>query len=387
MQLLPLSKTKYETFKMCPYKADLIYNVGLKDRQSDAAETGVLAHQYIQDYLSGRISDTEIPSPFRAWVDFAVSSTIDYGELVGLELHIHANSEGECQPEASEFHGILDAVFQLDEKSIHVVDWKSGGYVKDNEFERHLYAGVLARAKFNVPRISFSLVYVGAPKRVITSQYLFNPDGSLQIIDPYGNVAFRKSKDAMLRWIQAKLKHIAKTPPTPRVGRHCTNQFGQPCVFLGKECQASYNLPFLHQSVSTDELRNAVRNVLNGEATRADYSYAMEAAMVMRDAASEIEARVKEFTMKNGPISAGGVLYGPKSYTRYDLDERAFLEALAQMCPSTDDLAEILTTSMTRLKQSMLFEALEEADKQELLKAFKPVIRTTWGKIKGGNYE
>jgi hypothetical protein len=58
--LQPLSKSTYQTFESCPWKAHCHKNLGIKSESGPAAEMGIKVHELIAKILTGEIKYDDI---------------------------------------------------------------------------------------------------------------------------------------------------------------------------------------------------------------------------------------------------------------------------------------------------------------------------------------
>jgi len=367
MILQPLSKSKYEVFLKCPWKAHALKNLGLEDSWGQPAADGIETHDLLEGVLSERISEPmalemassdEVRSLFAKGV--MLSPVVDK-ERALFENRVSIDKKGNITTDAKKSiaHGILDIVEPIPSKEIVVVsDWKTGKYQKDNIFERHLYGGMLAHAMFpEYSTVHFNLIFVRSGD-VLHSEYKFSKkDKELLITSPSGKTEFLcDNKSPLLAWLEAIIRKIRTTPARPNPGQHCVKWYGTPCVFHGAECPLSQRLPATTHEILPDykeykEAFFAMRDhsdIINSADTAARAYFA---ATQLENAAKVVKQNAAQWTDRNGPFQIGDTMYGWHESDVNTVDTGFVIQTMLDSGMSVEEIGRVASISKTSIER------------------------------------
>lgn len=394
MKLQPLSKSKYGDFLKCPWKAHALKNLGFEDKWGGAADMGIEMHDIVARILAGEITEEQgfglASSPEVRWlVKRALELSLVQSDNVQLEHRVKIDKKGKITDLESKAmaHGILD-IIEPDEGSgiLRVDDWKSGKWEKDNEFERHLYAGVLAHALFpDYPKIRFNLIFVRSGN-ILTSDYAYAKKGDVTITAPDGSITVMSDpKGGMLAWIQAIVRRIEHTPAKPNPGAHCTNWYGSPCVFHGFECPLSSKLPATTHAALPDYegykkgflmLKDHPDTITDPELVSDGYFAATQLEAAIR----AVKHNAEEWSRINGSFKIGDSVFGWHDKPSYQVDEAFVLKTLIDAGVPYEDIARCVNVSKTSISKLSKKNYAEIRDALEAL-AITKVNKSRFGAI------
>lgn len=377
MILKPLSKSTLAVFRVCPFKAHAFKNLGFERPSGFLAQTGKLIHDFrdrierqaltLEEAVS-QIKDPEIAALLEKTVLNDPFHGSEFQKLT--EAHVKIDAEGnwvETDDQAAAY-GYLDKVVFLPDELV-VDDLKTGTLEYDDVFERHLYAGLLARAaQPGYDRIRFVRYFCRSGNR---HEYLYewkklkNGSTALYVTGPTGKRSRIRGKhhNPLVIYLQKILREIERTSPDPRPGSHCKNWFGAPCVFRGNVCPLTSNLPRI---VSVPGEANPAEPLVKYaflaflKNTSPDNIIGMSPELASRafDAVQQLEAGIKEVEKKlkmwaenNGHISLHGESYGWDFRQELQIDKEKALEILLSNNLSLSDIARAVNISRTSVEK------------------------------------
>ena len=400
MKLIPLSKSTYATFVVCPFKANAHKNLGYPRQPTVLASRGKLVHHYREkisnsemtlDQARSQITDPEVAM----LVEKAVTEDpySDYLDQLS-EAHVKIDAEGnsvETDDEAAAY-GYMDRVI-FAESELVIDELKTGSMEFDDVFERHLYAGLLARAAQPVySRIRFVRHFCRSGRRF---EYLYEwkkrRDGthSLKVTHPDGSVRTIRGRHSnpMVVYLQKILSRIDKTGPVARPGDHCRNWFGSPCQFYGNICPQSLKLPSLVSgSFNLASQQKAFLSFLRSQ-TPAEYlslentsaAMALDAVHQIDSGLKEVEKRIREWSHVNGHIQLRNELYGWEERQDPVIDKSQALRFLFDSGLGMDEIAKAVNISKSSIeKLPRSYQTLKDA----ALGMFQTVSKRRFGLIK-----
>lgn len=332
MNLTPLSKSTYRTFTACPWKAHAHKNLGFTFRSGPAAGLGIEVHLLIAQVLQGRLTRDEAQQR---------ASSIEAAELIAralgndpigsdrdqlVEQYVAIDEHGNLTstnpddiPETTVAHGRVDRIVPNFNNELLVMEWKTGHVYTDDPFERHLYAGLLARALFpGAPKIRFIREYIRTGKRA-DWVYTFNQAGTtVSIQGPKGRPKTMHDDDGpFVSYLRAIARRIETTAPQATPGKHCTNWCGDPCQFLGAECPLASPVRAMIDDKVESTWQSSSSDVLGSIAENPEFkiipdqaSWAWNGVMQLEQFVSRVKKRLKEWARDNGPIQVGDNRYG-----------------------------------------------------------------------------
>jgi hypothetical protein len=375
VRLDPLSKSTYKNWLKCPWKAHAHKNLGLVDVSGPAALNGQEFHYLLAEALSGRMTlERAIAAASIEEIGWWLENTMRWlpflpDQPLLLEEHIVIDKKGKRldskDKEQGIAHGILDVIVEENEDQILVVDWKSGRWVQDDQFERHNYAGLLAHAAFPDARvIRFQLQFVRF-QSTLESIYTFEDERNVHILEPNGKeLKLYDQRGPLLAWIAAIRNRIRQTKCEPRPGAHCTNWFGRPCIFNGYECPLSENLPaVMDDFVLTNDPVAALKAIKNQEAvTSKNAGLALQAIQQMQSVLERVEGQVKDWSKEHGDFAMGQSRYGWGKRKKYEVDKAYILRALFESDLTYNEIAKAVNISKSSIdKLPAGFADLKEA--------------------------
>ena len=383
MILKPLSKSTFTVFKVCAFKAHAHKNLGFERQSNFLAANGKLIHKLSERVENGEISleDAMIlagdPETAQLVRNAVLNDPYHGPEFEKLtETHVKINYEGEWveSDEEAVAYGYLDKVVFLPDELV-IMELKSGRSENDDVFERHLYAGLLAKAaQPDYERIRFIRHFCRSgnqteylyewkkTKKGSTKLYVSGPDGKRsQIRGAHAN--------PMVVYLRKILKKIERTVPKPRPGSHCKNWFGSPCNLRGNVCPLTERLPAIVTVPGDDRhpeplLKYAFLHLLkNSETDRILetspdlVSKAYEAVLQLDAGIREVEKKVKLWADVNGPISIHGESYGWSVRQDFQIDKEKAMEILLSNDLALSDIVRAINisrSSVERMPKSMI---------------------------------
>lgn len=372
MYLVPLSKSTYQNFLLCPWAAHAFKNLGIESETSEAAQIGVDTHALIAEVLLGNVSEAAIDI-FAGSEDIATYThnaltyfprpTLDDGSPAQyfVEQKIMVDRNGRITEYRSEalLIGFLDLLWRVDTDRAYVRDWKTGNWEKTSKPESHMYA-VLGRAFFpGVKRLTFELCFVKSGNSYKTEYHWSDDDRTCSVTYHDGNedVVF-SDYDPILEYWNVRIKQIEDTPCTPVPGDHCTRWYGKPCQFLGKGCPLNDIDPReqsdLPVSFKSPEYTKALASIIKDEPITAQIaSNGLYAMIRMEEYLKHAKQRIMDWSRDNGQIKIGPSVYGWTNRTVYDVDSVFVINALIENeVPFEDWPVNISKSSIAKLPKN-----------------------------------
>mgnify|MGYP000843924945 FL=1 len=408
MILKPLSKSTYSVFLVCPFRAHAFKNLGFERPSNFMAQRGKLIHtlrEKIEDgelTLEDAISQTDDPEMANLLERTVLNDPFHGPEFQKMtEAHVKIDAEGNCVETDDEAaaYGYLDQVVFLPDELL-VDDLKTGMTEYDDVFERHLYAGLLAKAaQPEYERIRFVRYFCRSGNRY---EYLYewrkrkNGSTSLHVTDPSGKRSQIRGKNSnpLVDYLQKVLKKIDRTSPRPRPGSHCRNWFGSPCDFRGNVCPLTRNLPQIvpvsgeaHQAEPLIKyaflafLKNSDPDFINSMSHDLA-SMAYDAVLQLEAGIKEVEKKLKMWAETNGPINLHEESYGWHFKQDIQIDKEKALEILLTNNLTYSDISRAINISRSSVEK--LPKALAEI-KNQILSSSRPQLKKTFGLLGGKN--
>lgn len=364
MILTPLSKSTWQTFEKCPWKAHAHKNLGLESVAGPAAEMGVEVHDIIARVLKRELdfqdidkvaSSDEVSSLAKNYLlfdDFG-DSNLFIEERVMVDEHGN-RTEMECQ---AMIHGFLDVFWRETAEYARFKDWKSGRWESYNPFESNVYA-LATRASFpGVTKVRAELCFLRSGNSIVT-EYDWQEDNKLCLVTQNGKTSqLWSDTDPILEYIAVRVDQILVTSPEPRPGSHCSNWYGKPCQFFGKECPLTPKDQHIDENVPI--MANGARyastlgKLLRGSQITSEVaSDGLYAIQQFKQIIGVVEDRLKGWARENGPIEVGGSKYGWKTTTEYKVDVPFVIQTLLDHDVPVEEwerLVNISKTSINRL--------------------------------------
>ena len=402
----PISKSGISAVRMCPFKADAHKNRGFERVSNIFAERGKEVHKLKQLIDLGQISLAEVKRTTKSaevaeLVENAVKTDPYHGYEDRLcESHVLVDANGrwvDSEDEAAA-QGYLDSsIFVPDE--LIVDDLKTGRSEYDDEDERHLYAGVLAKAaQPHYNKIRFVRHFARSGHRPSwLYEWEHGKDGlvSLFITNPKGErkrVRGKHEFNPMILWLQRILKWIEKTEPKPRPGSHCRNWFGGgPCQFLGNICPISDQLPDIipQKEIAIPQrdaflhfFRSKEQEFLHADAATA--ANALDAVYQLEAGIKDVEKKIKEWANVNGDITLNDELYGWEEKLEPVIDKEVALKSLFDAGLSWQEIAKVVSVSKSSIdKLPKVYQNI----KDKILGKFSSQSKRKFGLIRSINVD
>ena len=408
MILKPLSKSTFAVFRVCPFKAHAFKNLGFERPSGFLAQTGKLIHDFrdrierqtltLEEAVS-QIRDSEIASLLEKTVLYDPFHGPEFQKLT--ETHVKIDAEGnwvETDDQAVAY-GYLDKVVFLADELV-VDDLKTGTLEYDYVFERHLYAGLLAKAaQPDYERIRFVRYFCRSGNR---HEYLYewkkgrNGSTSLYVTDPTGKRSRIRGKhgNPLVIYLQKILEKIERTAPEPKPGSHCRNWFGAPCDFRGNVCPLTKKLPRIvtvpgEPNPAEPLIKYAFLAFLKNTSPDSIIGMSPELASKAFDAVQQLEAGIKEVEKKlkmwaenNGPISLHGELYGWDFRQELQIDKEQALETLLSNNLTLSEIARAVNISRSSVVKLLKAHA---QIRDQILSSSRSQLKKTFGLLGGGN--
>lgn len=271
---------------------------------------------------------------------------------------VDKNGKRTDDPEKAILHGYMDVLCDLPGKNTTlIVDWKSGRWEKDNEFERHKYA-LLGRAVYpQNDNVIFQLFFLRTG-HVLETQYRWDKTGKSCTIMHNGgpsNTVYGDKKDPILEYFNVRIQRINRTAPKPRPGKHCEKWYGKPCQCLGVECPLSANLPNVVEELAGTESELVASLFLDliqnpaAEMSKEEVALAFYASAGLKKNLNSVNDAIQEWSRINGTFQLGDSTYGWFNKDEYTVDEPFALETLVEAGLPYDVIAKCVNISKTSL--------------------------------------
>lgn len=336
-KLIPFSKSRYNTWSKCHWKAYAEKVLGLKTKKTIYAANGNEVHDLRVQVQSG---GTDMASALAAASSPEVSELAAksianslYPDIVGEKHEIHYHNEW--------FHGYVDRIGRVNGK-LFVEDLKTGRFESDDIVERDLY----------------SVLVWDAESTPNDNELLF-----VRFFCRSGNHdEFRYSRNDIEEARQKLITiagEIRDSEPEPMPGAHCLNWYGRPCEFQGNECPLARDVPTLVASavpMGLPEIGKAFMAVYQGGLTISEIdkqtaSMALQGLHQLKAASKIVEDTLKNWADECGHIEVGGAKYGWQNVTDYEVNKAFALEAMLRSGMEIDEVADIINISKTTIEK------------------------------------
>jgi hypothetical protein len=356
MKLDPLSKSSYKRFLTCPWKAHAVKNLGFEESYGPAAAWGVEFHELIAKVLQKELTlEQALPKArddeMAAMLDRTLILLPNFRGKAEEHVLVDKNGKRTDKEEKAIVHGYLDVMIQEDDETALVIDWKTGRWEQDDVFERHLYAGMLARAIFpKVRAIRFQLRFTRSGN-ILESIYTWEDKNNLHILAPDGSESTMYDvKGPMNAWIAGIRNAIRQTKAEPRPGEWCVKNYGKKCDFNGNICPLSQNADkALEAFVMQKDPIQALMAARNGVITQSTAGLVYQAIGQMESVLENVKDAVKNWSKENGNFKVGDSEYGWFNRKVYSVDEAFALETLFEAGLSYAEIAKVVNLSKTSL--------------------------------------
>lgn len=338
MEFPRYSKSRDATIAMCSWRADQIYNHGVKEQWNPAAAKGSEVHalrrlcaagiESLDECLRLATSDAVAESFRQAIVNdpyWGIRDQFDH------EITVCLNAKGQRIESRSKAYAImiLDRLGPVDE-IVLVEDLKGGQMMRDSPSERRAYVCAARRVYPEHDHFRFDYFHHEIDKRV-SWHYHYQKKNRVIVEGPNGEheVITVPRKEPLFAGIQARVEEIRALEPTPTPGSHCQNMYGQPCQFLGTTCPLGQDLverlsaepitnPTVAEIVAMPQQEAAgmaaialLRGwVIEEEITAEFASLALQGQMQLESGASNIKRILTRYSRKAGHITVGSTRYG-----------------------------------------------------------------------------
>ena len=360
-KLLPFSKSRYNVWEKCHWRAYAEKVLKLRTKKSIEAANGNEVHDLRMQVQSGGTDiNTALASASSQQVSELTAKSIAnslYPELEGEKHEIHYHNDW--------FHGYVDRVGRLNGK-LFVEDLKTGRFESDDVVERDIYS-VLVWDSESTPDDN-ELMFVR----------FFCRSGN------HDEFHYSRNDIEEARQKLIQIAHdIANSDPDPMPGAHCLNWYGRPCEFQGTECPLAKDVPTLVESavpVGLAAVGQAFMSIYQGglgisSIDNHTASLALQGVHQLKAASKMVEETLKNWAEQYGPIEVGGARYGWQSVADYEVDKSFALEAMFRSGMEIDDVAEIVNLSKT---------AIEKMSKRKYGEIRDTILNMGVSKVDGG---
>lgn len=241
----PASKTSIGDFQFCPWFYHATRVLGVKKEFGMAAMNGISAHKLISQVILGELDIPEalVQAPNTQVRNF-LTQTNHYWPLEHMreefarnhlttEETVYVSEAGNRIKSRAKAlcMGIVDIAIKPSNGVAYITDWKSGKWVKDDEFERDLYAGLLGPVMFpECEEIVFTLRYIQSGDELVSRYRFSKTKGTIIVKDPDGGISVRAGIDnPILERVRGIVDDIKAAEPAPKPGPHCKKHYGSPC--------------------------------------------------------------------------------------------------------------------------------------------------------------
>ncbi len=291
------------------------------------------------------------------------------------------------------FKCILDHVVHTRDGWLVVEDLKTGRVEEDDPLERHLYVWAAMKAFPDATSVRFEYFYCRSGNRLT---FLYEPvdKSTMKVTCPqFGTEEILKGTSKLhplFKPIREAFDELLHMDPKPNPGEHCTDWYGTPCQFAGRECPVGMSLPAIVRNEmvvpgTIEEIQTLpeaqrpgaafllIRDGLpEEEFTPELLSLAQSAVAQLRAGASSVEKKIREWSRTGGPIHVGDSTYSWKPART--VDKVAALEILLANGKGAREIAPLISMSrisierMSKtdpLREPILDACVDEAGRQE----------------------
>ena len=381
---LPLTKSFYGDFVLCPWHAHQIKVLRTKAKMGDAAWNGIFTHElYLEDYFKGGLTKDLVLSKIeeKAWPedkktriwDLVLLCTdndpVRLSELerntLRVEFSVLLDHRGALckRRDKASISMRMDRVWLKDNGVPHVNDLKTGTWEhEDNLVERHLLV-LGTRALYpDAKRIEFSRFYCQSGSYPVWT-YDFNEDGSILITHPKGSTEkwSLPGKDPLLFFALSLIEKANETPADPTPGPHCELWYGEPCQFLGVDCPlgaeslvvADAVLPVDPDGLSPSGLLRAIAESSSLPLTPEQASWAYSGGTQLLGFAKRLVKNLEKWSLENGPIKQGEHEYGWFTTEDNAVDEEFALGEMLRSAMSIEEIAAVVSIAKTNIDKKI----------------------------------
>ena len=371
MEVRSFSKSGYQAFRICPWRADQIRNKGVKAKPSKAALDGREVHWLWHNMLIGKLTREEASAKASnedVLEQFANTLLFDV-DFSGKRYHEHriALNGLSCRSEV-----ILDFGYTND-RTTWIYDLKTGRDESVDPVETDVSALAARQVWPAYSQTLFFRYLFTRTQHTITCAYR-RPQPNHVIMTSINNVRrdliSTDGRDPLLAKVQSYIDEMRNTPPIPTPGPHCESMFGEPCQFLGTGCplepdaRQTFNapMPVPEQELIAANIMRLPEDKRPGAAfmlIKDGYpidllspnlvSYAYQGVMQLRQGARNVADAIRSWSKTGRTFSVGKTEYGwrPQRITDVELAIRLLLE---NKVPS-EDLAKVLSASKSGLEK------------------------------------
>ena len=332
-KLIPFSKSRYNTWIKCHWRAYAEKVLGLKSKSSKQASNGNEVHDWRVQIQSGSTDmDTALAQASSPVVSELTAKSIANSLYTDIEDEKHE------QFYHNEYvHGYVDRVGRLNGK-LFVEDLKTGRFESDDPIERDIYSVLVWDAE-STPDDE-ELLFVR----------FFCRSGNHDEFH-YSRHDIEEARQVLIQIAD----DIRNSEPEPMPGPHCMNWYGRPCEYQGKECPLAADVPALVGSAvptGLPQIGKAFMSVYQGSPLTPEIaSMALQGVQQLEAAAKQVKETLKNYSESNGPIDIGGAKYGMSAVPEYDVDKAFALEAMVEAGLSLDEIAELVSITKTGVEK------------------------------------
>jgi len=307
MELTPLSKSRYGVWEKCHWRAASEYIDKIRPAAGPAAALGRKLHALRRRVLIGTLNlDTAVKKLDKAAQDILYES-IMMDEYAGYpfqefekDIKIGMNGSLACRGNKAVARAIIDRIIPTDRNHVVIEDLKTGRWIVDDVFERHLYVLAYIIAYRPTDYIEFIRTYPQVKQ--IQRWHYERAD------DRRDYFAYRCLEDNetinLWDWFLEKWRDVCLSSPDPNPGDQCLNWYGAPCYFLDKNCPISFYAPAeMSNEVVGDLPLKALVQVRRSDAIAALPVDVIAAAYVavksIQSGLSDVEKKVKDWCKIN----------------------------------------------------------------------------------------
>ena len=394
----PVSKSAVSLFEKCAFYYYCLYVLGHRDEPGQAAINGIMTHAWRAKVFGKEITADEALNQaenedVRRLTELTLA--VDphaYALRRELEQETRINENGELVDDImiALARGFLDDL-ALYPSFLVVEDLKTGKWEKDDPFERHLYAGLLAKAKYpDCDEIHFVRHYCRSGNR---PEWIYRWSkrvgvNKLQIIGPNNKKEeyFSGQDNPLVPMLVQTIDKIKEAEPKPNPGKQCQSWFGKPCQFRDTIC------PHFHPDTGLiimtsgqlepqddDRYRRSIEAVRSAEGDALlqldndTISRAYEACLTVSSGVRQLEKKIKSWATANGSFVVGDANYGWHSEKAKILNEPLALQMILESNMEIPDILKCINISISsvgkipkrkwgELKQSLTSAAITDGE-------------------------
>ncbi|MFH1118083.1 MAG: hypothetical protein V1792_29530 [Pseudomonadota bacterium] len=390
MRLVPLSSDTYRIFTVCPWKAHAHNNLGFAPEPGPASDPSLEVRHLLGHALRGRLTPEQAlqRGASREAADLLARTLADDPVPVGAEQLIDqyaavdeygrlVTTDPDSVSERVVAHGTVDRIVLHGNGEMSVTAWTSGYNRSEDPFERHLCAGLLARALFPDTRVVEFIKH--DIRTAVRSSWVYTFHGrgsSVSVQGPRGRPSLLHDEDGpLVAYLIAVLRRIEAAEPKPLPGEHCLDWNGSRCRFLAAECPLGPSVSAVIDGEIRPMGQDSAALSLRGIASDPDVeilpdqaSWAWNGVLQLEHFLGRVKKRLKTWAEENGPIHVGDDRYGWASKTenvvdttaalQFMLDAKMPLEAVCQAINISKTSIERLPKQFHHIRQALLGTAV-----------------------------